>query len=81
MAMRKLIPNNITVAEQLRIRAQFFTMVGKWRYSLPVKIGNEFLQCLEEDSGVRCHYAGAGQLAGFKLVDEKQYVFFVLKWS
>ena len=80
VAMRKLIPNNITVTEQLRIRAQFFTMIGKWRYShLPVNI--EFLQHLEEASGVRCHYARSGQLAGFKLVDEKTYTWFVLKWS
>jgi hypothetical protein len=78
--MRKLIPNNITVSEQFRIRAQFVSMVGKWRHShLPVNI--EFLQNLEEASGVRCHYASMGQLAGFKLVDEKAYAWFVLRWS
>jgi len=82
VAMRKLIPNNITVTEQIAIHRQFFNMVGKWRRSQqPVLRKDEYLQCLEEDSGVRCQYSSGGQLTGFEVIDEKTYTWFVLKWT
>ena len=83
--MIKLIPNDINVSEQLRIRNQFVSIVGKWKQSLLVNTDKKYLelelQCLEEDSGVRCHYTNHGELAGFKIVDEKIYAWFVLRWS
>jgi len=83
--MIKLIPNNINVSEQFRIRTQFVGMVRKWRQSLLATTSKKYLelelQWLERDSGVRCHYTNHGELAGFKLVDEKIYAWFVLRWS
>lgn len=83
--MTKLIPNNITVAEQFRIRNQFVSMVEKWKQSLLTTTSKKYLelelQWLERDSGVRCHYTNKGGLVGFKLVDEKAYMWFVLRWS
>ena len=86
--MRNLIPNNITIFEQFQRRTQFMDMVDKWQHSLPgysqpVRGRNRRIKIeqLLKDSGVRCHYTNQGILAGFKLVDEKAYVWFVLRWS
>jgi len=83
--VRKLIPNNITVTEQFRIRTQFVGMVGKWKQSILTTTSKKYLelelQWLERDSGVRCHYTNNGELVGFKLVDEKMYAWFVLRWA
>ena len=86
--MRNIIPNNITIFEQFQRRDQFMDMVAKWQrslpgYALPVRGCNRKIKIeqLLKDSGVKCHYANTGILAGFKLVDEKAYAWFVLRWS
>ena len=77
--MRKLIPNNITVSEQFVILTNFMTMVSKWdRGQFPCSVAK-----LLEDSGVKCTHLGPHRhrLGGFEVIDEKKYLFFVLKWS
>ena len=83
--MIKLIPNDINVSEQLRIRNQFVSIVENWKKSLLANTSKKYLelelQWLERDSGVRCHYTNHGALTGFKIVDEKMYAWFVLRWA
>jgi hypothetical protein len=78
--MRKLIPNNITVSEQFVILTNFMTIVSKWdKGQFPCNVDK-----LLEDSGVKCTHLGPRRrhrLGGFEVVDEKKYLFFVLKWS
>ena len=76
-----VISKNATVTEQLQQRHQFITMVAKWQNSLPVYTRHINIEWLLKDSGVRCHYTNNGALAGFKLVDEKAYTWFVLRWA
>lgn len=79
--MRKLIPNDITVTEQLALRQRFMRMVDKCKDSLPVNAGKVDLEWLLKDSGVQCHQSFPDELLGFNIVDERAYVWFVLRWS
>lgn len=39
------------------------------------------LKILEEECGIRCsHIKGIDSLTGFKMVDEKKYLMFILRW-
>lgn len=78
----KLIPNDVDIYEQFRRRERFIKLVERWS-GIPGFTGLYFkvnLEQLEEDSGVRCFYVG-DNLAGFDIVDERMYAFFILKWS
>lgn len=79
--MRKLIPNNINIIEQLRIRDQFVYQTEQWCQSIEIFTNKPNLEWLETNSGVRCHYTNNGVLAGFKVVDEKSYVMWLLRWA
>jgi hypothetical protein len=72
-----LISKNTTVSEQFIQRNQFVNMVQKWSGTY----SRVDVDALLEASGVKCHYIGFGGLAGFKVVNEKQYVMFVLRWA
>ena len=79
----KLIPNDINILEQFRIRDHFEQMVDRWGGRNQITISYTYranLKRLEEDSGVRCHYIGT-RLAGYELVNEKAYIMFILTWG
>ena len=81
----RLIPNNIDVSEQFKIRYRFIEMVSRWYDE--VNHENSYLEdiafinttLLLKESGIRCHYV-TGNLAGFFLEDEQQYIAFTLKY-
>ena len=75
----KLIPSNINIYEQFRIRDNFIKMVERWCGKNPNYVAIDLNQ-LEQVSGVKCFYVGQN-LAGFELVDPKAYSWFVLKCS
>lgn len=84
--MRKLIPSNLKMSEQFTLRRSFISMVSKWSgldYNLieQSQEGDKInVNDLLKASGVRCYYNGVN-LAGFDVVDEKQYFLFKLAWS
>jgi hypothetical protein len=90
---KRLIPNDISIYEQFRIRHDFLKQVDTWskhkRFSQYVGYTPEQyidLDELEQVSGVRCFwrkYIGENQrmLAGFELVNIEAYTMFVLKYS
>ena len=81
----KLIPDRGPVSEQQRHRIAFVSAAQKWFVTrrVPGKLW-QWNQCymdqLEADSGVRCQCLGT-RLTGFVVVDQKQYMFFKLKYS
>jgi len=92
---KRLIPNDISIYEQFRIREDFLKQVDTWskqkRFSqyvgyTPDQYRYIDLNDLEQASGVRCFwrkYIGENQqmLAGFELVNIEAYTMFVLKYS
>jgi hypothetical protein len=75
-----LISKNTTVSEQFIQRNQFVNMVQKWS-GPDATYSRVDVDALLEASGVKCHYIGFGGVAGFEVVNEKQYVMFVLRWA
>ena len=83
----KLIPNGITVSEQFALRHHIDTAFNNWynqqapESDVWVDWTPEILAHLEEDSGVRCQAYKQTQLTNYLVVDEKKYLWFVLKWA
>jgi len=81
----KLIPDVGTVSEQQHQRIAFVSAATKWFYRklVPGQVwqwNQRYMDQLEADSGVRCQCLGT-RLTGFVVVDQKQYMFFKLKYS
>ena len=80
----KLIPNNITVSEQLAIRRDINSIIDNWLYdkSTPFTMhSDKSVAELERVSGIRCTRVGENSIAGYELVDEAKYTWFVLRWA
>lgn len=86
--MRNLIPNNVTVSEQFKLLGAFNQAVNNWHmdiYKKPVgqANGNEVVKRLEEDYGIKCVIKNeyAFRVLSPKVVDEKKYMFFMLRYQ
>jgi hypothetical protein len=76
--MRKLIPNDITVPNQLAIRFRFLEAVHRWRPKELCYL--DFIE-LRQVSGVRCHrLTSASGISGFIVEDEKLFAWWSLRW-
>jgi hypothetical protein len=83
----KLIPNNVDIMEQFRIRNEFMEMVDSWlidKYPGEILSDDLLPGELLNASGVRCHLVKNNAnrvLAGFEIVDKKRYAWWLLKWK
>ena len=75
----KLIPSDISISEQLERRNRFVAMVERWN-RCSIYSGKINVKQLLIDSGVRCYYVGEN-LAGFEILDEEDFMLFILKWA
>ena len=80
----KLIPNDITVSEQFRIRKSIIDGIYKWSGKKNFK--DIDLKQLETETGIRCQlivhdYMPNGMLINFECVDPKLYIWFTLRWK
>jgi len=79
MVVKKLIPNNITVTEQIKLRDDIISAICKW--SGQRQLEKIDLTKLEIESGIRCWYlVSAKTFVDLECVDEKLYMWFMLKW-
>ena len=80
----KLIPNNITVIEQLALRDKIVDWIR--RYSGCTAAKEIDLSKLEEETGIRCRllvtdYWKNGTLVDFECVNSELYMLFLLRWT
>lgn len=79
----KIIPNDITVTEQLRLRKNILSKIYKW--SGEKKFKDIDLKQLEVETGLRCQlivpeHTKDGTLINLECVDPKLYTWFLLSW-
>lgn len=79
----KIIPNDIKITEQLRLRDDILSKIYKW--SGGKRFRDIDLKQLEAETGVRCQliipdHMQNGTLINFECVDTKLYTWFTLRW-
>jgi hypothetical protein len=84
----RLIPNNITITEQLTIRKRIMEGIDKWalwrwpNHIGPVRHSENTLKILEKECGIQMHILPEGQtLYGFTMTNEKKYAWFLLRFQ
>lgn len=85
--MRLLIPNDITISEQFTRLTIFNNQFQQWyletylRESTGRDISTDVIDQFEVDSGIRCSIKNySNKLLSPRIVDERKYVFFTLKY-
>lgn len=86
--MRNIIPNNVTVSEQFRLIEAFNQSIDKWHldfYKKPLTQANvsDVTKQLEEDYGISCIIKNDYTFRALspKVVDERKYLFFMLRYQ
>lgn len=85
--MRNIIPNNVTVSEQFKLMGEFNRAVNNWHLDIhktPLSQANvgDVAKQLAEDFGISCIIKNDYTFRALspKVVDERKYLFFMLRY-